>query len=134
VRVTSGDSITEDFALKPLAPINITLAEVFCDAAREVNSPRNIRVTVDSNSTVFYKFFTASGYPNHKSWSKRSGYAIPTDLQSAWDTAGSGYSVNNYTEWTPLNGGSYIVMTHVKDDLSSQNSPEMAGMTCLIQE
>ena len=227
VVVSSGGSITQDFSLKPLAPINITMIEVTCNAPTQVNSPRIIRVTTNSTSTVYYQFWARSGYgtaqyatstwallrafstDNTYTWNPtaadhyvlmvwvtddtanhapqmggltlpvgistdvlvvrltsdatqgvtpltqitlttdtfgsasgspyfisyvRSGYAIPTVAQSAWETIGSGYSGNNYAEWTPLNGGSYILMTHVKDDLSSQNSPEMAGMTCFIQE
>jgi hypothetical protein len=227
VSVFSPDVITEDFSLTPLAPINITMIEVTCNAPAEVSSPRKIRVTTDSSSTVYYRFWARSGYgtaayatstwtplkdystDNTYTWNPtseghyvlmvwvtddtanhapqmggltlpvgissdvtvvrltstvtqgttrstpitlttdtfgsttpspyfisyvRSGYAIPAALQSGWDTVGSGYSANNYVEWTPLNTGSYIVMTHVIDDLSSQDSPEMAGMTCLIQE
>ena len=78
-------------------------------------------------------FESVSGSPYFISY-VRSGYATPTSVQSGWEAIGSGYSANNYVEWTPLNGGSYIVMTHVKDDLASQNAVEMAGMTCLIQE
>jgi len=227
VSVTSGGSITEDFSLKPIAPINITMVEVTCNAPTQVSSPRTIRVLTDSTSTVYYQFWARSGYgtadyatstwtilkaystDNTYTWNPtdeghyvlmvwvtddttshapqmggftlpvgmssdvlvvrltsdvtqgitpstpitlttdtfgsvsgspyfvsyvRSGYGIPTVLQSGWDIVGSGYSINNYVEWTPLNGGSYIVMTHVKDDLSSQDFPEMAGMTCFIQE
>jgi hypothetical protein len=227
VGVFSGDPITEDFSLKPLAPINITMISVICNAPTQVNSPRNVSVATDSTSTVYYRFWAKSGYGtaqydttnwtpltdyttnNSYTWNpdtaghyvlmvwvtddtsnhapqmggltlpvgmatdvlitmvtsdvvqgvtastpitlttttfgsvsgspyfisyERSGYAIPTSLQSGWDTVGAGYSTNNFIEWTPLDGGSYIVMTHVKDDLASQDPPEMAGMTCLIQE
>jgi hypothetical protein len=227
VVVANGESTTEDFSLKPIAPINITKIEVTCNNPEQVTSPRLVEVFTDSSSTVYYHFWARSGYgtgeyettnwdlleaystDNMYTWNPtseghyvvmvwvtdspsnhapqmggltvpvgissdvrivkmessvtqgitasepitlttttsgstsgspyytsyvRSGYATPAEVQSAWDTIGSGYANDNEVEWTPSTGGSYIVMTHAMDDLSSQDSPEMAGMTCTIGE
>jgi hypothetical protein len=76
---------------------------------------------------------SVSGSPYYISY-VRSGYATPMEVQSAWDSIGAGHSNASSVNWAPLVGGSYVVTTHVKDDLSSQDPPEMAGMTCTIAE
>ncbi|MFH0814243.1 MAG: hypothetical protein V2A69_15610 [Pseudomonadota bacterium] len=88
-------------------------------ASSTFSTPINLLTTTFGNSISYYQYWVTSSY------------GCPPTVQS-WEAIGN-YSIDNRGVWTPTEGGHYVLVVHVSDDPET-SIPEIAGMTCVINE